>query len=73
MAQVDTEEDKINTDANLADTDGDGLADGDEVNVFQSSPFTAHSDNDNFDDGKELNFLTSPRQSVEPQLQSISQ
>ena len=51
---LDTEEDKINTDANLADTDGDGLADGDEVNVFQSSPFTAHSDNDNFDDGKEL-------------------
>jgi hypothetical protein len=37
---------KGNTDPNNADSDGDGLSDGDEVNVFMSNPSQGHTAND---------------------------
>lgn len=37
-----------------ADTDGDGLADGDEVRVYLSDPLLTDSDSDGFDDGREV-------------------
>jgi uncharacterized protein YjeT (DUF2065 family) len=36
------------------DTDGDGLADGDEVNIYGSDPMLSDTDNDGFDDGREV-------------------
>jgi hypothetical protein len=40
------------------DTDGDGVADGDEVNIYLTDPFTLDSDGDGLADGEEL-FATS--------------
>lgn len=51
---TDTEEQNLGTDPNIADTDGDGLADGDEVKLFKTSPISMHSDSDAFDDGTEV-------------------
>lgn len=39
---------------NLADTDGDGLNDGDEVNLYGSNPNIKDSDGDGFEDGFEV-------------------
>jgi len=36
------------------DTDGDGVADGDEVNIYGTDPFTWDSDGDGLSDGEEL-------------------
>src|SRR5690606_6522699 len=51
---TDAEEADFGTDSGHADYDGDGLADGDEVKLFQTSPITIHSDADRYDDGKEV-------------------
>jgi len=40
------EEQKLGTDPNNPDSDQDGLADGDEVNVFASEPLNIHTAND---------------------------
>jgi formylglycine-generating enzyme required for sulfatase activity len=40
--------------ATLADTDGDGLSDGDEVNLHGSDPFLADTDGDGLFDGDEV-------------------
>lgn len=37
-----------------ADTDGDGLADGDEVNIYHTDPLLPDTDNDGYDDGREV-------------------
>jgi hypothetical protein len=42
------------TDINLADTDGDGLLDGEEVNLYKTSPLVADSDGDGLSDGAEV-------------------
>lgn len=39
----------------VADTDGDGLSDGDEVNTYGSSPLVTDSDADALSDGDEVN------------------
>lgn len=45
-----------------ADTDGDGLNDGAEINTHQSSPVNADTDNDGLNDSAEINiYATSPR------------
>ena len=44
----------LNSDPKLLDSDGDGLADGNEVNIHGSSPTSGDSDGDTLDDGTEV-------------------
>ncbi len=48
------------TDPRLADTDGDGLLDGEEVNVHGTDPLDADGDDDNLLDGQEIRFGSDP-------------
>ena len=45
---------QLGTDPNKADTDGDGLSDGDEVNKYHTSPLIADTDGDGIPDGIEI-------------------
>ncbi len=45
------------SDPSLADTDGDGLDDGEEVNIYHTDPLLADSDGDGLDDALELLVL----------------
>ncbi|MFA5954772.1 MAG: hypothetical protein WC817_04515 [Patescibacteria group bacterium] len=47
------------TNSNI-DTDGDGLSDADEVNVYKTSPYLADSDSDGIPDGQEIANSTDP-------------
>ena len=42
------------------DTDGDGINDYDELNVFRTSPYLADSDSDGFDDNQEIKSGNDP-------------
>ena len=42
------------------DTDGDGINDYDELNVYRTSPYLADSDSDGFDDGQEIKSGNDP-------------
>jgi outer membrane protein OmpA-like peptidoglycan-associated protein len=54
-------EKQLGTDPNKADTDGDGLSDGDEVNVYKTNPLKADSDGDGLNDGDEIKvYKTDP-------------
>jgi hypothetical protein len=48
------------TDPLDADSDDDGLSDGDEVNVHGTDPLDADTDDDGLDDGIEVMFGTDP-------------
>jgi hypothetical protein len=48
------DEQTYGTNVELADTDGDGLNDGDEVFYYRTSPLYADSDGDSYGDGYEL-------------------
>ena len=54
------EEEDLGTDPEIADTDNDGLSDGDEVNVYGTDPTTADSDGDGYSDGEEVESYTDP-------------
>ncbi len=55
------EEKKLGTDPHKADTDGDGLSDGDEVNRYHTNPLSVDSDGDGLSDGDEvLKYKTDP-------------
>ena len=61
---TDDEERKFGTNPELADTDGDGLKDGDEVNLFKSDPLKIDPDDDGLADGEEiLKYKTDPLKS----------
>ena len=45
---------ELGLDPSNIDTDGDGVADGDEVNIYLTDPFTWDSDGDGLNDGTEL-------------------
>jgi hypothetical protein len=51
---LDTQEVKLGTHPFLADTDGDGLADGDEVDFYGTDPLRADTDGDGLDDAEEV-------------------
>lgn len=55
----------------VADTDGDGLNDGAEVNTYHSDPFISDSDGDGFGDGFEVSTGYNPASSLStPEVQS---
>lgn len=57
------QEDELGTDFTNADTDGDGLNDGDEVNVHSTNPAQSDTDGDGLSDGDEVNeHSTNPNQ-----------
>jgi hypothetical protein len=49
-----------------ADTDGDQLPDGSEVNVYHTKPYAADSDDDSYDDFTEIMTGTLPNFSLDP-------
>ena len=55
---ADTLELEVGLDPRNPDTDGDAVADGDEVDIYLTDPFTYDSDGDGLSDGEEL-FATS--------------
>ena len=52
---LDIQELSLGTDPNNADSDDDGLTDGDEINVYETDPLDYDSDNDQLSDGDEIN------------------
>ena len=50
---------EVGLDPTNPDTDGDGVADGDEVTIYFTDPYTADPDGDGLVDGEEL-FATRP-------------
>ncbi len=55
-----SEEQELGTDPAEADTDGDGVSDGDEVQELGTDPLAADSDGDGYDDGLEREEGSSP-------------
>ncbi|RPH95977.1 MAG: OmpA family protein [Calditrichaeota bacterium] len=54
-------EKELGTDPKMADTDGDGLNDGAEVNQYRTDPLKADTDSDGLKDGAEVNqYNTDP-------------
>ncbi len=55
------EEEKLGTDPNNPDTDGDGLIDGEEVKVYHTNPLNPDTDGDGLKDGDEVKkYKTDP-------------
>jgi len=61
-SQDNSTQDATSTDADLKnkDTDGDGLSDWDELNVYKTSPYLEDSDSDGIKDGDEIKAGTDP-------------
>ncbi|WP_276298765.1 right-handed parallel beta-helix repeat-containing protein [Haloarcula ordinaria] len=59
---TDVEEEALGTDPTVADTDRDGVSDGDEVNTYGSDPLNPDTDGDGLSDGSEVggNFVGFP-------------
>lgn len=57
---TDERERQLGTDPFVADTDGDGLSDGEEVRVHSTNPTKADTDDDTLRDGAEVAGCTSP-------------
>jgi Tol biopolymer transport system component len=51
-----SEEGTLGTDPDLADTDGDGLLDGEEINQYGTDPLNPDTENDGLSDGDEINI-----------------
>lgn len=71
----DKEERQHGTDPNTADSDGDGLNDGDEIKLFQTDPLLADSDNGGMTDKRELELGLDPLSKSDDQAspQDLSQ
>ena len=54
-------EQSLGSDPFNSDSDGDGLKDGDEANIYGSSPVLGDTDADGFDDKAEVNASTDPK------------
>ncbi len=56
-----SQERELGTNPKVADTDGDGLSDGDEVNTYKTNPLKVDSDGDGLKDGDEVKiYHTNP-------------
>lgn len=70
---TDQQEQTLGTDPNNPDTDGDGLADGDEVNIYHSDPLLPDTDHEGHSDGTDIingySPLTGKKISAEEQQQ----
>ena len=51
---TDVQEAQLGTDPSNADTDGDGLLDGEEVNIYHTNPLNPDTDGDTYLDGDEV-------------------
>jgi hypothetical protein len=51
---INSQELALGTDPFLADTDGDGLSDGDEVGIYRTDPLNPDTDGDGLSDGEEV-------------------
>lgn len=51
---------QLGTDPHNPDTDGDGLRDGDEVNIYHTNPLVADTDGDGIPDGVEITTGSDP-------------
>jgi hypothetical protein len=51
---------QLGTDPHKADTDGDGLSDGDEVNIYHTNPLLFDTDGDGISDGLEVQSGSDP-------------
>lgn len=49
-----------NTSLNSIDTDGDGLSDDEELNIYSTSPYLTDSDSDGVNDADEISFGSDP-------------
>lgn len=69
----DDEEASLFLDPGNPDTDGDDLADGDEINYFGTNPTEPDTDFDAFTDGEELNAGTDPLDATSAPTTSLPQ
>ncbi len=54
------EEFTLTTNPLVADTDGDEISDGDEVNIYNTNPLLSDTDNDGMSDGWEITYTLNP-------------
>lgn len=54
---LDRDEEKLGTNPDNPDTDGDGLKDGEEVTTFSTNPLNADTDGDGLQDGQEVKAI----------------
>jgi hypothetical protein len=57
---TDAEEEKLGTDPQKSDTDGDGLLDNDEVKIYKTNPLKADTDSDGKKDSYEVRRRQDP-------------
>jgi len=60
-----TNETALGTDPLNGDSDGDGISDGDEIDIHGSDPLLADSDHDGLTDGQEIQSGTSPTNALD--------
>ena len=60
-----SEEKELGTDPDQADSDGDGLSDGDEVNEHQTDPLQSDTDGDSYSDSEEIDAGSDPSNGFE--------
>ncbi|MFQ6126074.1 MAG: hypothetical protein ACE5R6_15920 [Candidatus Heimdallarchaeota archaeon] len=57
----------------LTDTDGDGLTNKEEVEIYKTNPTDEDSDNDTYSDGEEISALTDPKDPLDYPKTTLSE
>ncbi len=68
---IDSEEFLLGADPNSVDSDGDGISDGDEVNINGTDPLNIDTDGDGFTDGMEADDGTDPNDPTDNAPKSV--